>query len=380
MNCIIFPLAAVTLALGTVSSVAVEAAGAPPEKPSPIAGDTNRARIPLQEEAQNKHPKDRKQLAELEDQERGIRNDPSLSDEERMKRLHEIWALESIAAIGTDATYYIQNQVESSKVICIAPSTQRKSPPSSQSSQPSITVKKLSSQPVAHGKPQRKTVTHPGDDLDEYTGAALIADPVEPLNRSILWMNHQLYRYILRPLSVTYDTVLPGPVRTGIYNVFDNLEYPVRFVNDSLQGKFKRAGLETEKFVVNSTAGVGGIMKVSNRIPSLSDIPRTDTGTTLAKWGIPHGFYIVLPILGPKSLRDTVGFGGDIALSPVTWVSFGALGGAGAATTLAVSAPDSARTLHERLDTYDAATRDSVDRYLAVRSAYVQNRQQTVSK
>ena len=81
MNCIIFPLAAVTLALGTVSSVAVEAAGAPPEKPSPIAGDTNRARIPLQEEAQNKHPKDRKQLAELEDQERGIRNDPSLSDE-----------------------------------------------------------------------------------------------------------------------------------------------------------------------------------------------------------------------------------------------------------------------------------------------------------
>ena len=244
---------------------------------------------------------------------------------------------------------------------------------------PQITVKKQTS-PSSPSNHQVKNAISPDDDLDEYSDVARVADPIQPFNRTVFWMNHQLYRYILRPLSVTYDAVLPGSVRTGIYNVFDNLEYPVRFVNDSLQGKFKKAGLETEKFVVNSTAGVGGIMKVSSRIPSLADIPRTDTGTTLAKWGIPHGFYIVLPIFGPKSLRDTVGLGGDIALSPVTWVSFGALGGVGATTTLAVSAPDSARTLHEKLDTYDAATRDSMDRYVAVRSAYVQNRKQAEKK
>jgi phospholipid-binding lipoprotein MlaA len=318
----------------------------------------------------SKSPKGREQLTALEEQERNIREDQSLSKEERVKRLHEIWAQQSVAAIGTGETYYLQNSVESPKVIYIAPAPQRKTPPTpAQKTHPSITVKKQAVSPAT-----------PENDLDEYTGVGRIADPIQPFNRGVFWVNHQLYRYIFRPLSVTYDTVFPGPVRNGIYNVFDNLEYPVRFVNDTLQGKFKRAGLETEKFVVNSTAGVAGIMKVSNRIPALADVPKTDTGATLAKWGVPHGCYIVLPLFGPKSLRDTIGLGGDIALNPVTWVSFGALGGVSGATTLAVTTPDSARTLHEKLDAYDAATRDSVDRYLAARSSYVQNRQETISK
>ncbi len=218
------------------------------------------------------------------------------------------------------------------------------------------------------------------DDLDDYRQTNLIADPIEPVNRGIFWFNHQLYHYAFHPLGRAYKTVFPSPVRTGIYNVFDNLEFPIRFVNDLLQWQPKRAGLETEKFVINSTAGVGGIFRPSNKVPWLKDVPKTDTGVTLAKWGVPHGCYIVWPVLGPKSLRDSAGFVGDLAMYPVTWVTYGAVGGLSGATTLAVSGPDAARTTSDKIDTYDTLTRTSIDRYLSVRSAYEQNRKKAEGK
>lgn len=233
---------------------------------------------------------------------------------------------------------------------------------------------------VQAAKSTGKSTAPANDDLDEYSDVALIADPIEPVNRGIFWVNHQFYRYILKPVSRTYDTILPKPVRKGVYNVFDNLEYPVRFVNDLLQCKFQRAGKETGKFVVNSTAGVAGIMKVSDRIPALTDVPPEDTGQTFAQWGIGHGPYIVLPLIGPKSLRETVGFAGDVALSPVTWVTFGVIGGLGGATSLAVNYPNTARSMNGRMSAYDAVTKDAVDPYLATRSGYVQSRKQAVSK
>jgi phospholipid-binding lipoprotein MlaA len=233
---------------------------------------------------------------------------------------------------------------------------------------------------VQAAKSTGKSTAPTNDDLDEYSDVALIADPIEPVNRGIFWVNHQFYRYILKPVSRTYDAILPKPVRKGVYNVFDNLEYPVRFVNDLLQLKFQRAGKETGKFVVNSTAGVAGIMKVSDRIPALTDVPPEDTGQTFAQWGIGHGPYIVLPLIGPKSLRETAGFAGDVALSPVTWVTFGVIGGLGGATSLAVNYPNTARSMNGRMSAYDAVTKDAVDPYLATRSAYVQSRKQAVSK
>jgi phospholipid-binding lipoprotein MlaA len=225
-----------------------------------------------------------------------------------------------------------------------------------------------------------KTISAEDDDLDGYREAAHIADPIEPVNRGFFWFNHQLYHYAFHPLSRAYKTVFPSPVRTGIYNVFDNLEFPIRFVNDLLQLQPKRAGLETEKFVINSTAGVGGIFRPANKVPWLKDVPKTDTGVTLAKWGVPHGCYVVWPVLGPKSLRDSVGFVGDLALYPVTWVTYGAVGGLSGATTLAVSGPDAARTTSDKIDTYDTLTRNSIDRYLSVRSAYEQNRKKAEGK
>ena len=225
---------------------------------------------------------------------------------------------------------------------------------------------------------QKKSAPAPlNDDLDEYSHVATIADPAEAVNRGTFWLNHQLYNFLLRPVSKAYEFVLPSLARKAIHNVFENLEYPVRVVNHALQFEFNRADLETRKFVVNSVAGVGGILRVSDRIPELANIPPADTGQTFAKWGIGHGAYVVLPVLGPRSVRDTVGMAGDYALNPVSWLSYGGVGGA---TALAVSGPSAARNMNEKINLYDAATQNAIDPYIAVRTGYIQYREQAASK
>jgi phospholipid-binding lipoprotein MlaA len=227
---------------------------------------------------------------------------------------------------------------------------------------------------------QKKAAPAPApavDDLDEYSQVANIPDPAEPLNRGTFWLNHQLYNYLLRPVSKAYEFILPSPARKAIHNVFENVEYPVRVVNHALQLEFKRADLETRKFVVNSVAGVGGVLRVSDRIPELANIPSADTGQTFAKWGIGHGAYVVLPVIGPRSVRDTVGMAGDYALNPVSWLSYGGVTGAAA---LAISGPSAARNMNEKINLYDAATQNAIDPYIAVRTGYIQYREQAVSK
>lgn len=216
-----------------------------------------------------------------------------------------------------------------------------------------------------------KTALNNEDDdyYDDDYQTATIADPLQTINRGTFWLNHQLYRYLLRPISKTYETIIPTPIRKGIYNVFENIEYPVRLVNHTLQGDFTEAGQETGKFLVNSTIGIAGILRPSEKIPALANVPSTNTTQTLKKWGIGHGIYIVWPLIGPKSVRDTVGLGGDTALNPITWVGF--FWGSWA-WTIPVSAVDTLTVMPEKFDQYDTATDNALDRYLALRSAYAQ--------
>jgi phospholipid-binding lipoprotein MlaA len=118
-----------------------------------------------------------------------------------------------------------------------------------------------------------------------------------------------------------YEKIVPTPVRKGIYNAYENVKFPIRVVNNALQGNLTRARQELEKFLINSSIGIGGIIRQSDRIPSLAEVPRTDTGVTFAKWGMSSGPYLVLPLLGPSTFRDTVGLAGDYALNPVSWVT-----------------------------------------------------------
>jgi phospholipid-binding lipoprotein MlaA len=217
------------------------------------------------------------------------------------------------------------------------------------------------------------------DDDDDWDDVAEVKvfDPIEPVNRGLFWFNHQLYTYVAKPFSTAYKFVLPEPVRLGVRNVFDNLRFPGRFVNHTLQGRLDRTALETGKFVVNTTAGVGGIMKPSEKIPAMAELPRVDTGQTLAKWGVPHGPYVVLPVLGPHTAREVVGTAGDTALNPVSWLAF-IFPGAG--WTVGVSAPSGAHGVPDQMDTYDAATRDALDPYISARTGYIQYRNAAASR
>lgn len=215
------------------------------------------------------------------------------------------------------------------------------------------------------------------DELDEYA-VAQVSDPLEPLNRGIFWVNDGLYKVLFRPISKGYERLFPKPVRKGVDNAFENARYPVRLVNSALQGKFKRAGQETGKFFVNTVMGVGGIMKHSDRIPELVDLPAEDSGQTLAKWGIGKGPYIVLPLLGPSTARETVGLAGDYALNPVNWGWY--FHGHNHDWTLVPPLSNTLRSLPGQLETYDSAKENAVDPYLSVRSSYIQNRAAEVEK
>lgn len=210
------------------------------------------------------------------------------------------------------------------------------------------------------------------DSLDDYDTATEVSDPLEPLNRATFKLNDGLYNFVLRPISKGYTTVLPSPVRQGIDNVYDNVKFPVRFLNSGLQGKFKRAGQEVQKFGVNTFAGFGGLIKQSDRIPSLANVPEEDSGQTLATWGVGHGPYIVLPVLGPSTAREVVGLAGDYALNPVNW-GFALKGDADDWAWIPPTG-NNLRLLPHQLEKYDDSKANAIDPYMAVRSTYIQNR------
>lgn len=216
------------------------------------------------------------------------------------------------------------------------------------------------------------------DEIDDY--AIVIYDPLEPVNRAIFAFNDGLYDYALRPISKGYTRVVPQPVRHGIRNFFDNIRFPIRFVNSTLQGKFALAGRETQKFAVNTVAGLGGFIRVSDSVPSLASLPKEDTGQTLGVWRVGRGPYLVLPILGPGTARDTVGIVGDYFLNPLSWNLNNNIEWYDWEVETGVTAVGVLNTLPDILDTYEAARKDAIDPYLAVRSAYIQYRDAAVKQ
>ena len=207
-------------------------------------------------------------------------------------------------------------------------------------------------------------------------------DPLQRFNRTIFAFNDSLYTYALGPFAHGYVLIVPRPVRTGISNFFDNLGFPVRFINCVLQGKFTRSAQETGKFVLNSTAGVGGLIRVSDHVPSLADVPAEDFGQTLGVWGIPPGPYIVIPVLGPSDCRDLVGFVGDYALYPLDWYPLGIIHHSfvSDAVLIALSATRYVGGLPKAIDTYDQMKSAAVDPYIAIRDGYLSYRAAQIKK
>jgi phospholipid-binding lipoprotein MlaA len=209
-----------------------------------------------------------------------------------------------------------------------------------------------------------------------------VNDPFERFNRTMFRFNDTLTRIALRPFGYRYAKIVPRPVRTGVSNFFDNLQYPVRFVNSVLQGKIKRSAQETGKFVVNTTAGLGGLIRVSDHISSLAEVPPEDFGLTLGVWGISPGPFIVIPVLGPSDCRDAVGFAGDFAMSPLNWASpLGIIWYPYSQTIgTALSGTRYANGVPKAVEDYDELTSAAVDPYIAVRNAYLSYRANQLKK
>jgi phospholipid-binding lipoprotein MlaA len=193
-------------------------------------------------------------------------------------------------------------------------------------------------------------------------------DPWEKTNRAVFDFDIQVDHAVARPVAEGYRDVVPQFARDGVHNALTNLNAPVVFVNDVLQGDPKKATDTAGRFLVNSTAGLGGFVDVASPI----GIPGHDNdfGITLGKYGVGEGNYLVLPFLGPKPPRDAVGQGVDIAFDPTTWMSWNNI-------TLYQMIRAGVTVLDDRestLDAVDSIERSSIDFYATTRSLYRQNR------
>jgi phospholipid-binding lipoprotein MlaA len=210
-----------------------------------------------------------------------------------------------------------------------------------------------------------------GDEFEEEQ--AQIADPFSMWNRAMFHFNDKLYFWVLKPLAKGYKAVTPDFFRTGVKNFFRNLTTPVRLVNCALQGKGQAAGIEFTRFVMNTTVGVLGLMSPADNDPRLIRPDEEDLGQTLGKYGIGNGFYIVWPVLGPSTIRDTFGRVGDWFLNPVNYID-------PKEASWAVWSFDKVNQTSYRIGDYEALKKAAIDPYVALRDVYIQFRIKKVLK
>ena len=214
-----------------------------------------------------------------------------------------------------------------------------------------------------------------GDLFEDYSEAEQeksVADPISGFNKLMFRFNDKAYFWVFKPVAKGYGRVIPQPVRTGIDNMFDNLMFPVRFVNSLLQGKIKGAGSEIGIFTVNSTLGLLGFFPVAQDHFNMKN-SKEDLGQTFGVCKIKEGFYIVLPFLGPSTLRDLVGDIGDRFITPLSYVT-------PYEAALGLKAFETVNAISLRIGFYESFKEAAVDPYVAMKDAYIQLRRQKISQ
>ena len=242
----------------------------------------------------------------------------------------------------------------------------------------------------AHSSPPS---TQSDEPLDPFAradeGAGEEYDPWEPMNANIFEFNLKLDRYVLKPVAKGYNFVMPDLVQVGVSNIFSNLRFAPRFLNNVFQGKVKGAGIEVGRFLINSTAGLAGFFDLARKVDLVT--PEEDFGQTLGFYGVKPGPYLVLPFLPPFTVRDFVGFVGDVFLNPINWL---------VAPIIEVNNVPSVIARHHRLtasliqtgsrvgevinersrnlEKFQGVEEATLDLYTAVRNAYLQKRAQAI--
>lgn len=194
-------------------------------------------------------------------------------------------------------------------------------------------------------------------------------DPLEGINRGVYKFNDVADRAVIKPVATAYKSVAPTFIRKGFNNFFNNLRSITTVLNDLLQFKFAHAFTDAGRFVINSTFGLAGFIDVA----SMGNIPnhKEDFGQTLAYWGVGNGAYLVLPFLGPSTLRDATGLAVDFfTTDPITYTHN--IGEVRLSNQLRVAQFIDIRT--ELLDAGDLVDNASLDPYSFLRDAYLQRR------
>ncbi|MCL5280413.1 MAG: VacJ family lipoprotein [Planctomycetes bacterium] len=237
---------------------------------------------------------------------------------------------------------------------------------------------------VGRAKELTSTVTPPSDanspgesaldeleaELTQKQKQVSVPDPLEPVNRFMFGVNDVVYFWVLKPVLRGYVYAVSPEARTGLRNFFHNLATPARLVNCILQGKNAAADVELQRFAINTVVGALGLGDPARDRWELKPAEE-DLGQTLAVYGLGDGFYLVWPLLGPSTLRDSVGMLGDAFLDPVRYLQPETL-------SIGVSATDTTNSMSFRLGEYESLKAATVDPYIAMRDAYLQYRKRQI--
>lgn len=190
-------------------------------------------------------------------------------------------------------------------------------------------------------------------------------DPYESFNRTMFGFNTAVDKHLGKPLADAYTAVVPEPARTALGNAFDNLGYGNVIVNDILQGKFFQGLQDLTRMAINSTLGIGGLFDVATGLglPAHDE----DFGQTLAVWGFEPGAYLVLPLLGPTTVRDSPGYAVQAVTNPLFYVDE-------AAATIPVGVVNGIDVRARHDDDIRRMNESATDRYIFMRDAYLQHR------
>lgn len=206
--------------------------------------------------------------------------------------------------------------------------------------------------------------TTPGDQL------AAERDPYEKTNRSIYSFNRGLDNAVVKPATKVYRAAVPKAAQRGVTNAFNNVDEPYSFVNALLQGKISQAFRTVDRFLINTVLGVGGLADHATDMGRPEE--PEDFGQTLASWGVKSGPYLMLPLFGPSTVRDFVGFGVERVADPYRI----AISQANLKTveSIGLTGLELADTRSYVMDTADPLLQGSADEYATVKSAYLQYR------
>lgn len=217
--------------------------------------------------------------------------------------------------------------------------------------------------------PLANCATTPEGDAEAMARYEEANDPLEPWNRGVLEFNRGFDDFVLRPIAIVYRHILPDVVRERIHLFLMNLRTPVILANDLMQGEPERAGETLERFVINSTVGVGGLFDVAAEWGL--EPHNEDFGQTLAVWGAGEGPYLMLPFFGPSNPRDATGIAVDLFLDPLNYL----LDDKYLLARFGTRVVDEREPHIEDLDNLEATT---IDFYAALRSLYRQYRDNAV--